>query len=553
MFKFCTAPGEPSGVPHSRKFDCLEQQGQDSLVLTCRLPNRKSGLIVSLATRQTPSPLLYALAEAGAVFAVHILVFYLLFDSASLPLGTDGAFHYQLASQLGLSTPWVDIQALPYTLLGEQGPDHHWLIHWLQKPLTVLFGLSPGGMAQASIVWAALVPAAISLLLRGSGVPHAWAIAIVAVWGLFLLPDRFLMLRAQNAAVVMVLALGLLMNSKSYVKVALFVFLFNHAYQGVILAGAIGLSALLAHAFVYREFDRTLLSSALAGFILSLLTSPWFPDNISYFLIVTLGRLTTSVSDLSLMGTEWLPLGPTALFKLGLVGHLSLLCSFWLIFRFGKEAGEKQDYKRALLFAVLAALFLILYARHWRMGEFYGPVAAASLGFSLALVPQQHRNWGIAAMLVALIATAAHQWIKHPTGHPPASSHAGLCQFLDKNAQAGELVFNLPWPSFSPLYGCQPDLKYISGLDGLLLMQGDPEIFAIWYRLNRGQLDSLDNEAMLRTLARTEARFIHLLPGQLSTAQWLLETIPGARPAYSGESGYLISLDRDLLPNRPVQ
>ena len=507
------------------------------------LVSRKTDPIATLPTIPTHTSWPRALAEATAIFALHVLAFTALFDPATLPLGTDGPFHYRLASQLGLTSPWVDIEALPFTLLGPQGPDHHWLIHWLQQPLTAIFGLSAERMAQAAIIWAALVPTAICLLLRTSNVPHAWALALVAAWGLFLLPDRLLMLRAQNAAIVMVIGLGLLMNSRAYLKVAAFVFIFNHAYQGVILAGAIGLAALLAHAWVYREFDRPLISAAVAGFILSLLTSPWFPDNISYFVIMTLGRLTTPVTDPSLMGTEWLHLEPVTLFKLGLVGHLSLLCSWFLLLRFGKDSTARQEQKRALLFAILATLFLLLYARHWRMGEFYGPLAAVSLGFSLCLVPTERKKWVSAIVAAMLLATASHQWLKHPTGHAPAGSHAGFCQYLDDNAHPGDLVFNLPWPSFSPLYGCQPGLKYISGLDGLMLMQGDPEIFAVWYRLNRDQLAQLSIEETLEVLAKTGARYVLLAADQHDTAQWLLENIPTARPAYADEAGYIISLE----------
>lgn len=486
------------------------------------------------------SPLLPC-GEAAAVLLLHVMLFALVFDISALPIGTDGFLHYRVASELSIGSLWVDISALPFTVLGESGPDHHWLIHWLQKPLTLVFGETPGGMAWATVVWAALVPASLTLLLRLSGIPFAWVIACVGVWGLYLMPDRLLMFRAQNAAIVMVVALGLLMSGRAYLKLAVFMFLFGHAYQGVILAGAVGLSALLAHAWVYREFDRHLVSAAVAGFILSLLTSPWFPDNIEYLVVMTLGRLLNQVNDMRLMGTEWLPLGPATLLQLGLVGHLCLLASWTIIFALGKGASDRQKYKSALLFALLATIFLVLYAKHWRMGEYYGPLSAVSLGFALALVPA--RAWRAAIAGAILLTTIAHQWLKHPEQPASIDIYTGQCDYLAANASEGDLVFNLPWPAFSHLYECQPGLNYVSGFDGLMLMHGSPDIFRVWYLLSTGQLDALTAGEVKAALARTNARFLLVGPGQEPVVAWLLQNIPAASVAHVDGAGYLLALE----------
>jgi hypothetical protein len=493
---------------------------------------------------------LNALIEALAVFVLQLIAFRLLFDSDILPLGADGAFHFQLASQLGIGSPWVDISALPFTALGEAGPDHHWLIHWLQKPLTLAFGSSPGGMALASITWAALVPAILTFILRLHGAPWAWAMACVATWGLYLLPDRLLMFRAQNAAIIMVVVLALLMSSRSYLKVAVFMFFFGHAYQGVVLAGAVGLSALLAHAWIYRALDRPLIGAAVSGFILSLLSSPWVPDNISYFLVMALGRLMTPVNDLSLMGTEWLPLGPATLFKVGLVGHLCLLFSWLLIFTCRQHQPDLDKLKRALLFTLLSSIFLVLYARHWRMGEFYGPLSAVSLGFALALIPPGRSKAIRAVVLAVLIATLAHQWIKHPGNYPPANRYSGQCDYLANNAGEGSFVFNLPWPAFSQLFGCQPGLLYVSGLDGLMLMQGDTEIFNIWYRLGQGKLENIPAEKVIGALHKTNANFMLIGRSQAQVFEWVLATIPGSSLGYADELGFMVKLDRERISER---
>lgn len=475
---------------------------------------------------------------------IHLMAFRLLFGMDVLPLGNDGTFHYQLASQLGTGSPWVDISALPFTVLGETGPDHHWLIHWLQKPLTLALGSTPDGMTWATITWAALVPAAVAFILRLHAVPWAWALACVAAWGLYLLPDRLLMFRAQNAAIIMVIVLALLMSSRAYLKVAVFMFLFGHAYQGVILAGAVGLSALLAHAWVYRELDRLLISAAIAGFILSLLSSPWVPDNISYFLVMSLGRLMVPVNDLTLMGIEWLPLGALTLLKLGMVGHLCLLFSWLLLFLNRRYQPEGDKLKRALLLTLLASIFLVLYARHWRMGEFYGPLSAVSLGFTMTLIPACRRKTTAMLAITVLLATLAHQWIKHPDKYPASNRYRGQCDYLANNATEGDLVFNLPWAAFSQLFGCQPGLLYVSGLDGLMLMQGDTEIFNTWYRLGQGRPVQLQTDDVIDALRKTNARFMLIDSDQAQVFEWVLANIPGAKLGYADDYGFMVKLTK---------
>ena len=122
--------------------------------------------------------------EAVAVFAGHCVLFWWLFGLDVLPLGVDGYFHYTIASQLGVTNPVQSVESLPFTLLGADGPDHHWLIHWLQKPLTVVLGDIESGLGVATIIWAALVPALLCGILRFHAVPYASIIAVIGVWGL---------------------------------------------------------------------------------------------------------------------------------------------------------------------------------------------------------------------------------------------------------------------------------------------------------------------------------------------------------------------------------
>lgn len=484
----------------------------------------------------------YLFAEASFVFVIHCVVFWWMFGVESLPIGVDGYFHFTIASQLGFSNPVQNIEALPFTLLGETGPDHHWLIHWLQKPITVLFSSMDSEVALAAIVWAALVPAFLCAILRSYLIPFAPIIAVVGVWGLYILPDRLLMFRAQNAAIIMVVTLTLLMSAQRYLWVGVFVFFFNHAYQGVVLAGAVGFSALLAQVLANRRFDRLLISSATAGFLLSLFTSPWFPDNIRYLIVVMMGRIVFPFNNMALMGIEWLPLGLGTLLRLGPVGHVCLILAWMILARQWRCRAGTAKFKRALTFTILSTVFLILYTKHWRMGEFYGPLSAMAFGFCIPLVARKV----LVTLMVLFVSILAgiHQYLQRPQIEVKFSAYAAHCGYLNKHAKAGELVFNLPWGAFPLFYRCAPDLKYISGLDGMLLSQGDHEVFRTWYYLYQFDLEHLDAEEVSSVLTRTGSDYILLEPGDETTKDWLLNNVTGSSLVHSDTDGYLIALSQ---------
>ena len=487
----------------------------------------------------------YLFVEAAAVFAIHCILFWWVFGLDSLPLGADGYFHYAIASQLSITNPAQSIEALPFTVLGAQGPDHHWLIHWMQKPLTLLFPDTDSGFAYATIVWAALVPAFLSGVLRHYNIPYAPVIAAIAVWGLYLLPIRLLMFRAQNVAIAMVVLLALSMSARRYLWVAVVVFIFNHAYQGVVLAGAVGFAALLSHALIYRQFDRNLISAALAGLILSLFTSPWFPDNIRFFLVVMMGRILSPVDNIMLTGLEWKAFGFGSSIKVGLVGHACLIFS-WLTLAFRWPNREKTTaLKRALTFTVLATVFFALYLRHWRMAEFYGPISAIAFGFSLLLLPKSAKPWLAPLVFSMLVAAGIHKFVFKPEFVAHSSKYEGHCQYLAESSAPGAMVFNLPWGAFPYLFKCAPQLRFASGLDGLLLLQGDPEVFRIWYSLSIGALEGIDTSTLNNVLNRTKSSYILLEPRAVPIKDWLLTQVPGSVLVHSDNDGYLISLPGD--------
>ncbi|MEP1470675.1 MAG: hypothetical protein ABJK25_06875 [Halieaceae bacterium] len=482
-----------------------------------------------------------AFVEASLVFLLSCLAFFICFDIESLPLGADGYFHFVMASKLSLGNLAQSVEALPFTLLGKEGPDHHWLTHWMQKPFTLIS--EENGISYAAVLWAAVVPAILSALMRLEGVAYAGVFAIVGVWGLYLLPDRLLMFRAQNSAIIMVVVLGLLMASRSYIKLAIFTFFFAHAYQGVILAGVTGIAALIAHRLVNAEYDRQMVVACLGGFLLALLTSPWFPENISYFTVMMLGRLISPIDDVSLMGTEWVPVPFELLFQLGFVGHFCLIASWVIIFFSRRKDYSRDTFTYALVFALTATLFLFLYARHWRMGELYGPLSAVALGFSSSLLVNKARKKYLPALVFFIIVvTFLHQVLKHPEYPSHELKFEGHCQYLNDRAEIGDTVLNLSWSSFPFLYYCSPQLVYAAGLDGLMLAHGDPDVFRVWYLLGNQRLEELDAIAVISLFEKIGVQFIIFAPEDAMSVSWLLRHAPESEVLHADSDGILVQV-----------
>ena len=95
--------------------------------------------------------------------------------------------------------------------------------------------------------------------------------------------------------------------------------------------------------------------------------------------------------------------------------------------------------------------------------------------------------------LMCLLGLCLAKYVTTPQkAHESADFYRAHCESIKARADDGELVFNFDWTAFTKLYQCNPQLKYISGLDGYLLAYGDQEVFKQWYLLNARQYEQFD-------------------------------------------------------------
>jgi len=409
---------------------------------------------------------------------------WLVMAAAPGQLDPDTYFHFLVSRQLADGKLWLDIGWLPFTVLGEAGPDHHWLWHLLLAPLT-LAGEPDFALQVTGAVAFAAVPAVLTAILQVLGVRYAGLWALLAVFSASVLPGRLLMLRAQNLALLLVLASLLCLHSRRLLALGLLGFIFMAAYHGAVVLAPLGLIYLAQRWWFDRRVDLTPVLALGGGATLALLLTPWPGQNIEYLLFHTLYK--TSLTLPGTAGTEWLQLPFSALVTQAWMAHLLLLLATGLfVYRYRKEPAS-QRLPALLLISVL--LFLALFANSWRFLEYYAPLAVVAAAVVLSGFAQLQRYvpWVLAVLLVGG-AWQAGQAISRAERYDTAD-FAEIRDYLEEHADAGEIVLNSHWPDFPLLLWPEGRQRYVAGLDASYLAFEDPKRFLLWWQLAAAELE----------------------------------------------------------------
>ncbi|HZZ92775.1 MAG TPA: hypothetical protein VFE23_09435 [Usitatibacter sp.] len=482
--------------------------------------------------------------ECAAVFALCAGGFYaILAVTGPDPFDIDALFHYKVASLILRQGPWVDISWLPFTVLGEHGTDHQWLFHALLAPLT-LMGDSLRALNAAAAIAGAAMAAVIVAFLRGARVPWPALFAVLMMFAADILPGRYICLRAQDIAVVFMVAMLFAIAWRRTAWVGVVAFLFTQSYHGAVIMGLLLAATLGAQWLLERRPQWSAITATAVGVLLGLVASPWFPRNVGYLVFHTVFKTTDAVPDL--VGSEWLPIPPDRLLTSALVAHVSLaaaLVAWGVRWRGGGRPVPGTDTLAAL---ALTALFLVMAAFAWRFLEYYAPFAvltaallwrdgasrAAPRGRGRALVP---------ALLVAGLAWGIVQGVRTLSAAPrtPFDAYADMVAYIEAH-DARPMVFNTRWPDFQSLVSWTHRARYVAGLDGHYLLFGDPVRFRVWYDIARGSANGRDDN-MRRVAATFGAQWAVVARVQPAIAQSFARD-PAARLVLSTRDGWLFQL-----------
>jgi len=432
-----------------------------------------------------------ALAEAALIFALALCFFRWKLGQWNGFLDFDGHYHLRVAHWIAHYGLWTDIPWLPFTVLGERGPDHHWLWHVMLLPLTLIDDPAQA-LAWGAALNGAATAAVLAFVMRRLGVPAAPLFALLAIAAGASMPYRLMMLRAQNIAIVFMVLSVWAMARGRYKTLAALAFLFLQSYHAAVILGPMALIGCGVRSIAERRLVVAPLVAVAGGMTLALVLSPWFPRNIEYLMFHVLFKPAAPVYGAqlsSLIGTEWYPPGWKNIWLQCWPAHLSLGAGLAaLAWRRYRDRAFRPPVDTLLALGV-AVLSLALYHQAARFAEYYVPFAALAAGLAA-------RDSWVAVRFAKLRAAALVAWTLAAASVGvanldriqlmPADHLARVGARLNQLGKPGDVVFNSSWSDFMALVWWADGFRYINGLDGHYLAYRDPARFAVWLAVSAG-------------------------------------------------------------------
>jgi hypothetical protein len=325
----------------------------------------------------------------------------------------------------------------------------------------------------------------------------------LAVCAALILPGRFVMLRAQNIAILLILASLWALLEDRLKTLCVLAFIFMLTYHGAVILGPLVFLYVVATWLKERRFDLRPVLAAGVGGLLGLTLNPYFPASFEYLYFHTV--LTVPEAGVGTGGgSEWSAPPWSMLLDQAWPAHVLLtgsLVASWLI---GRRLGEKVLSKVSVMMVFSALLALAMYKGAHRFAEYYGPLAVLASASCVRDIfkihpPGARTRWLLAVFLLGLIVSQGARGLlvieRHSEFRPDKYEEIG--HVLEHEAQAGELVFNSAYHDFPFLYFHRPELKYVIGLDTHYLSEADTLLFNEWRWIGRVSADEPNDPAPL--------------------------------------------------------
>lgn len=408
-------------------------------------------------------------------------------------VGNDSYYHLRMAlllPEFGFARefPW-----LPDTLLGTGFVNLHWGFHAILCPFA-LAGQSLGvGAVTAAKLFLCLIAGVngllLAMVLRERKVPLAW------LWSLtwLLLPWHYWLRHAYLRAYTVELSILLLLTwcwlRGNRRGVLLTAFAGMQVYANAVILLLPGFcwvaAALLTGEDRRRQF--TLAGWLVAGTLVGLLLTPYFPHNL-HFLKVQLWDIGAETPDA--VGSEWKPYNAWTLIR----QSLPLLALFGLALLLRLTRGVRLNASdTALLLLNLALLALTCKARR---GMEYWPVFAVLSTAVLAAPflrprrePAEHTPAWLG--LGAAAAAAGLLWFHHDAarirGEGWLHELRKAMDVVKAASKPGEKVLIDDWDLFPYCFYYNTHNAYPAGLDPMFLAKADPWKWQVFSIITRGQ------------------------------------------------------------------
>ncbi len=450
-------------------------------------------LTTNIASRFASALPRRALIEAALLFGAALWFFRWNLGHWNGFLDFDGHYHLKVAQWIAHRGLWTDIPWLPFTILGERGPDHQWLWHLMLVPF-VFIDDPAQALAWATAFNGAASVAVLGFVMRLFAVPAAPLFAVLAIAAGETITYRLMMLRGQNFAIIFIALSAWAMARSRYKTLGVLAFLFMQSYHAAVILAPIAAIGCAVHSIAERRTVLTPLIAVSGGMVLALVLNPWYPRNFELLLFHIL-YATVSVHGgqvLSLAGSEWYPPGWWNILRECWPAHVTLVAALAaLAWRRYRVPAFRPPIDTQIAIGV-ALLSFALYYRASRFAEYYVPFAALAAGLAArdCWVPVRFA-WLRTAGLVAWLLVAASVGV---TGidrvrRGPADHLARVSERLNELGSIGEIVFNSSWTDYMALVWWASAFRYVNGMHGHFLAYQDPGRFIVWLSLGNGTIE----------------------------------------------------------------
>ncbi len=465
------------------------------------------------------------------VIVIATATLFTLLLSSGMFADPDAFYHAKMALLIrdqGVvqSFPW-----LPFTELGRQYADQHFLYHVFLIPF-VSFPDPLVGLKIATVVLAAGLTLTFYAVARKLNIAGAFPATLVL---LFVTPFTFRLALAKGNAFALILLLLALYALFRYrpVFLGIVTFIFVWAYGGfplVILAAVLFLVAALVGDAIERRHHVThillrlfpltpdrvpravshalrLLAAAVIGMVAGIVFNPFFPHNLPFLYNQFIRVGVVNYRHVIGVGGEWYPYQPLELatntIVLTILLLLAIVAFLWT---------TKRQSRRSWTLLLLTAAFFVLTVKSRRYVEYYVPLGML---FSVSALSDAYRprewqqrlrttarrlteRWRpfvlsvlLAVYLLIMIPTVATrdlvtEWRDLRRGFR-SDQYAAAMRWLERETPRDAIVVHSDWDEFPLLFYFNSRNRYIAGLDPTFLYTADRPRYQTWVDISTGQ------------------------------------------------------------------
>lgn len=465
-------------------------------------------------------------------------LFFLAIQTAGKTLNCpDSFYHAKMVSFLSQGKIIKNFVWLPYTILGENYIDHHFLYHILVIPFSLIF--SPlFGIKMATLFFATLAIIIFYWFLK------KFKIKIPLVWTLLLFTSSTFLTRLNlakvpaTALIVLIFGLYTLFKRKHFLLGLIsfiYVWLYNTwpiLYVTVILyCLSYAFKKIINHwnsfkdwklkiknflKYLFEKENLKIFFSSFFGIVLGLIINPYFPKNLYFDWVHIIKIGLKNYQNILSVGAEWHPYDPLDLIFGNLFIFIPWLISIgWFFVSFKKSSlpFSGQRTKTLTLF-IISSLFFIYTIKSRRNIEYFVPLAILFTSFSFNHLFSNF-SWHtylnefkkmkefpfnlISLILICLFSTFfifsglflyERVWlgkIKEFSGGLSFDKFKKLSLFLKENTQEGEIIFHSSWDEFPMLFYHNDKNYYIAGLDPTFFYEKSKPLYWLWFNIITGK------------------------------------------------------------------